>query len=70
VNSKIWGIGRKRYNEEISGAGLSPDRNLSVVKKIKANIRYWEAKVLMSATGALKMKGKPVWGVTTDMSRR
>jgi hypothetical protein len=33
VNPKIRGIGRKRYNEEISGAGLGPDGNFFDVEK-------------------------------------
>jgi hypothetical protein len=33
-------------------------------KKIKANIRYWEAKVLLSHTGAPILKGRPVLGVS------
>jgi hypothetical protein len=32
-SQKNHGIRKKRYNEEISGAGLSPDGNFSVVKK-------------------------------------
>jgi len=30
---KIRGIRKKRYNEEISGAGFGPDRFFSVVRK-------------------------------------
>jgi hypothetical protein len=35
-------------------------------KKIRVNTRNWEAKVLLSHTGARILKGRAVSGVTTE----
>ena len=61
---KIRGIQRKRYNKVIFRARIGPGLDFfTSEKKIRANTRYWEAKVLLSRARAPENERKGGFGI-------